>query len=49
MDAEIRELQAKLGEVPEDDTAGRESLQKEIDALIGSTNVGKAVTFKEGY
>jgi len=45
----VEKLQAKLGEVPEDDTAGRESLQKEIDALIGSTNVGKAVTFKEGY
>lgn len=45
----VEKLQAKLAEVPEDDTAAKEGLQQEIDELVGGTNVGKAICFKDGY
>ena len=45
----VEKMQAKLAEIPEDDTAAKEALQKEIDVLVGSTNVGKATCSKNAY
>ena len=46
---QVEKLQAQLAEVPEDDEAAKEPIQKQIDELIGETNVGKVKCVKNGY
>lgn len=48
---EVEQLEKELAEIPEDEEnqAKRDAVQAKIDALIGDTNVGKAICKKESY
>lgn len=46
---QVEKLNAQLNEIAEEDAAAKEPIQKKIDELISSTNVGKVITKKQGF
>ena len=45
----IEKLQAQLNATPEDEQKARNLLQKQIDDLVGFSNVGTSICYKESY
>lgn len=46
---QVEKLNAQLNEISEEDAAAKVPIQKKVDDLISSTNVGQVITNKHGY